>query len=145
MKHYNTDFLREERLLAEAKKGVWKSSVWYSAADIASHSAEVLNNISFQPSEWVRTGQIFSVRDHDNDYYPGYGLDIRPDKSVQPYPAMAEVVRVLQRQKNSWGMAFWFASVNSYLGNRRPQDLLNSGLSRVVAAAEYEVAGITHG
>ncbi|CAD2251032.1 hypothetical protein PSEUDT2PL_00014 [Stutzerimonas stutzeri] len=35
--------------------------------------------------------------------------------------------------------------MNSYLGGERPQDLLIAVPARVVAAAEYEVAGVTHG
>lgn len=58
---------------------------------------------------------------------------------------MAEVLRVFDGKKEGWGLAYWFASVNSYLGGKRPQDLLIAAPARVVAAVEDEVAGVTHG
>ena len=56
-----------------------------------------------------------------------------------------QMVSLLMPQKDDWGLAYWFISMNSYLGGERPQDLLIAVPARVVAAAEYEVAGVTHG
>lgn len=46
---------------------------------------------------------------------------------------------------SDWGLAYWFASVNSFLGGKRPQDLLIDTPDRVVDAAKDEVAGVLHG
>ena len=143
MKQPGANVLREARMLAKAKNTVWESGDWLSAADIASHAADGSSNNDSLPSEWERTGRIFSISYNGSDYYPGYGLD-RGEK-VGPHPAMAQVIKILQSKRNGWGMAFWFASVNSYLGGKRPQDMLEVDLALVVAAAEKELAGVTHG
>jgi len=36
----------------------------------------------------------------------------------------ARVLSVFRGRKDEWGLAYWFASVNSFLGGKRPQDLL---------------------
>jgi hypothetical protein len=43
-----------------------------------------------------------------------------------------------------WGLAFWFAGVNSFLGDERSQDLLEVSPERVVAAARDEMAEVQH-
>lgn len=55
------------------------------------------------------------------------------------------MLEIFRGKKDDWGLAYWFASVNSFLGGKRPQDLLISKPDRVVAAAEDEVAGVLHG
>lgn len=42
-------------------------------------------------------------------------------------------------------MAFWFSSLCSLLGARRPQDVLTTDPGMVVAAAVDEIQAITHG
>jgi hypothetical protein len=39
-------------------------------------------------------------------------------------------------QKEWLGMAFWFSAVNSYLGGKRQQDMLDTEQALVIAAAE---------
>jgi hypothetical protein len=60
-------------------------------------------------------------------------------------PALARVIRILEGKKDAWGMAYWFASVNSFLGGERPQDLLATQPDRVIAAAQDELEDIAHG
>jgi hypothetical protein len=47
--------------------------------------------------------------------------------------------------KDEWGIAYWFQSSNSFLGGKRPQDLLSSAPQRMLAAAEDEVQEVAHG
>jgi len=42
-------------------------------------------------------------------------------------------------------MAYWFMSSNSFLGGKRPQDLLMSAPEKVIAAAQDEVQAVAHG
>jgi hypothetical protein len=58
---------------------------------------------------------------------------------------LAEVIKVFAPHKNAWGIAYWFFSINSFLGGKRPQELLASHADRVVDAAIDEVQGVTHG
>lgn len=133
----------EAQMLAKAKKAVLESGDWLSAGDIANLAEFTSRNPSSQPNRWKREGRIFAIRHNGSDYFPIYGLD--KDAGYRPLPAMAKVLKVFDGKKDGWGLAYWFASVNSYLGGKRPQDLLLAAPSRVVAAAEDEVAGVTHG
>ncbi|MFJ7282482.1 hypothetical protein [Pseudomonas sp. NPDC099000] len=74
-------------MLAEAKKAVWESNDWLSAADIAQLTPDRSGNPYFSPNEWERRGQIFSIQYNGQDYYPGYGLD--KSAPLQLRPSMA--------------------------------------------------------
>ena len=77
------------------------------------------------------------------DYFPGYGLD--REAGFRPLKAMTKVIEVFAGSKDSWGMAYWFRSDNSFLGGKRPQDLLAAAPDRVIEAARDEVLEIAHG
>ena len=66
------------------------------------------------------------------DYFPPYALD--PSTDYRPAQGLAAFLG----RKDGWGLAYWFASVNSFIGGKRPQDLL-------IAAAQDDVAGVLHG
>ncbi|AOE85924.1 hypothetical protein [Pseudomonas sp. TCU-HL1] len=133
----------EAQMLAKAKKAVLESGNWLSAGDIASLAGFTSRNSSSQPNRWKRERRIFAIRHNGSDYFPIYALD--KDAGYRPLPAMAEVLKVFERQKDGWGLAYWFASVNSYLGGNRPQEVLATQPERVVAAAYDEIQGATHG
>jgi hypothetical protein len=139
----SSNLLREAQMLAKAKKAVLESGDWVSAAEIAKLGAFRSSNPSSQPNKWKREQRLFAIRHNGVDYFPVYGLD--KDAAYRPLPAMREVIKVLEPEKSGWGMAYWFASVNSYLGGKRPQDLLSRDPQRVIAAAREEAAGVTHG
>ena len=134
---------KEAQMLAKAKKAVLESGDWLSAADIAKLADFASANPSSQPNKWKREGRIFAIRHNGNDYYPIYALDDNAD--YRPRIGMREVLKVFGETKDGWGLAYWFSSVNSFLGGKRPQDVLKTDPARVVAAAEDELAGITHG
>lgn len=56
------------------------------------------------------------------DYFPGYALD--PSAGYRPAKGLTKVMGVFRGRKDDWGLAYWFATVNSFLGGKRPQDLL---------------------
>lgn len=135
--------LIEARMTAEARKRALETGDWMTAAQIAEVAGFSASNPSAQPNKWKKDGQIFAVRHRGVDYFPGYALD--PSTGYRPAKGLARVLAVYRGKKDDWGIAYWFASVNSFLGGRRPQDLLIGEPDRVVAAAEDEVAGVLHG
>ncbi|VVO74992.1 hypothetical protein [Pseudomonas fluorescens] len=139
----SSNLMREAQMLAKAKKAVLESGDWVTASDIAKLGEFTTNNPSSGPNKWKRHNRLFAIRHNGSDYFPVYGLD--NDAAYRPLPAMREVINILATKKNSWGMAYWFASVSSLLGGKRPQDLLVTDPQRVIEAAMDEVAGITHG
>ncbi|SIO36335.1 hypothetical protein SAMN05443247_04442 [Bradyrhizobium erythrophlei] len=135
--------LVEARMTAEARKAALESGDWLTAVQIAEMAGFSASNPSAQPNKWKKDGQIFAVRHRGVDYFPGYALD--PSAGYRPAKGLARVLGVLRGRKDDWGLAYWFASVNSFLGGKRPQDLLIDQPDRVLAAAEDEVAGVLHG
>jgi hypothetical protein len=135
--------LKEAAMLVQARKAVLESGDWLNAADIAQVAQLSTRNPSAQPNKWKKQGQIFAINHGGVDYFPGYGLD--PDTSYRPLKALAKVIEIFEGHKDSWGMAYWFRSDNSFLGGRKPQDLLASVPDRVIDAALDEIQGIAHG
>jgi hypothetical protein len=135
--------LIEARMTAEARKAALESGDWLTAAQIAEMAGFSASNPSAQPNKWKRDGLIFAIRHRGVDYFPSYALD--PATGYRPVKGLAKVLAVFKGRKNDWGLAYWFASVNSFLGGKRPQDLLGASPDRVVAAAEDELAGAAHG
>lgn len=135
--------LKEAAMLVQARKAVLESGDWLTAADIAQVAQLSTRNPSAQPNKWKKQGQIFAINHGGVDYFPGYGLD--PDTSYRPLKALAKVIEIFEGHKDSWGMAYWFRSDNSFLGGKKPQDLLASVPDRVIDAALDEIQGIAHG
>lgn len=135
--------LKEAVMLVQARKAVLESGDWLTAAEVAQLAELSTRNPSAQPNKWKKQGQIFAINHGGVDYFPGYGLD--RNAGFRPSKVMAKVIEILAKNKDSWGMAYWFRSDNSFLGGKRPQDLLASEPERVIEAAMDEVQEISHG
>jgi hypothetical protein len=53
---------------------------------------------------------------------------------------MAEILNIFGDAKDGWGLAFWFAGLNSFLEDGRPQDVLATDPEQVIVAAKDELA-----
>lgn len=135
--------LKEAGMLVRARKAVLESGDWLTAAQLAELAGLSTNNPSAQPNKWKKNGQIFAINHNGVDYFPGYGLD--RDANFRPLKAMAKIIEVFSDHKDAWGMAFWFLSVNSFLGGKRPQDLIAVTPQKVIDAAIDEVQEVAHG
>lgn len=135
--------LKEAAMLVRARTEVLKEGQWLTTAQIAELAGFSASNPSAQPNKWKHRGQIFAIRHHGIDYFPGYGLD--PETGYRPRKALAEVLATFGELKDPWGLAYWFSSVNSFLGGQRPQDLLARQPDRVLAAAVDELEAVAHG
>ncbi|AYF88165.1 hypothetical protein D6Z43_13780 [Pseudomonas sp. DY-1] len=131
------------QMLTRAKQGVLESTRWLSATEIEGLCGVHGKGATDQTSGWLRDGKIFSIHHDGGDYFPSYALDELD--GYRPIKAMSDVLRAFGPTKDSWGVACWFVSVNSYLGGKRPQDLLTTHPDQVVAAAYDELQGIPHG
>lgn len=134
--------LIEARMAAQARTAVLASGEWLTAAQVAHLAGFSATNPSAQPNRWKKEGQIFAIRHRGNDYFPAWALDAQAN--YRPRKHLAAVLSVLGGHKDGWGLAYWFAAVNSMLGGKRPQDLLALAPQRVLAAAQDEMAEIAH-
>ncbi|CAI0723602.1 hypothetical protein [Serratia fonticola] len=135
--------LKEAAMVARSRKAVLESADWLTAAQVAELAGLSASNPSTQPNKWKRQKQIFAITHNGVDYFPGYGLD--PDTGYRPRKGLKPVLDVFGEHKDGWGLAYWFLSANSFLGGKRPQDVLASEPERVIAAAEDEIKEINHG
>jgi hypothetical protein len=55
---------------------------------------------------------------------------------------MAEILTIFADPKDEWTLAFWFAGLNNYFDDERPQDVLATDPERVIAAAKDEIAEV---
>lgn len=135
--------LVEARMTAHARSEVLASGDWLTAAQVAALAGFSTSNLSAQPNKWKKDGQIFAIRHQGLDYFPAYGLDA--EARYRPLKPLALILAVFGAAKDGWGMAYWFASANSFLGGKRPQDVLLKSPERVLAAGTDEIAAIAHG
>ena len=130
------------RMLIEAKTAILNSGDFLPATEVAKLAGFSSTNLSVQPNKWKRSREIFAIQHGREDYLPLYALnpaDHRPRKE------MAEILEVFGDAKDGWGLAFWFAGLNSFLDDERPQDVLAADPELVIAAAKDEMAEYEHG
>jgi hypothetical protein len=132
----------EAKMFARAQKLILESEDFARATDIAELGHFSSSNPSSQPNRWKKAGLIFAVPYKGADLYPLYALDLK--EGAKPLPVMAKILRVLA-DKDDWQKAFWFGSVNTYLGDKMPKELLKSKPQEVLHAAEIEATGLQHG
>jgi hypothetical protein len=132
----------QARMLIDAKTAILTSGDFVPASDVAKIAGFSTTNPSVQPNKWKRNRDIFAIQQGRDDYFPLYALN--PDDH-RPRKQMAEILRIFGDAKDGWGLAFWFAALNSFLDDERPQDVLAVDPDRVIAAAKDEMAGVQHG
>ncbi|MBE0401856.1 hypothetical protein EI168_17385 [Halomonas sp. FME1] len=135
--------LREAEMEARARRAVMESGDWLTVDEILQLPGVRSRGDSVHPAQWKQQGDIFTINDHGTDYYPAFGLE--KDAGYRPYRVMSKIIDIFKEDKDGWGMAFWFQSINSYLGGLRPQDLIATDPDLVIDAALDEVRGVTHG
>lgn len=135
--------LKEAAMLVQARSAVLESGDLLTAAEVAQLAGLSMRNPSAQPNKWKKQGLIFAISHNGVDYFPGYGLD--REAGFRPIKAMAKVIETFAGHKDGWGMAYWFRSDNSFLGGKRPQDLLATSPEQVIEAALDEIQEIAHG
>lgn len=135
--------LLQAKMIKNARKAALESTSWLTAREIGEMAELAPNNPSVQVSKWKRDHRIFSINRGNVALFPAYALDSA--KGYRPVRGLRPILELFGESKDGWGLAYWFSSVNSYLGGKRPQDLLASHPERVLAAAQEEIAGVAHG
>jgi len=134
--------VKEARMIAKARQVALNSAQWLTAEQVSVLAGFSSINPSAQPNKWKSKGMIFAIHHRGTDYFPAYGLT--PD-TRRPIKVLSEILTLFRDTKDSWGLAYWFASSNGYLGGRKPMDLLHSLPKEVISAAKDELMGVTHG
>lgn len=85
---------------------------------------------------------LFSVDHEGIELFPAYAFT---DDQLQPLSGLQAILTLFAGKKDDWGVAYWFASANGYLGGKPPQDVLRTNPEEVLLAVKDELAGVTHG
>lgn len=134
---------REAEMTIRAKSATLSSCKWLTGSELSilrGCDLECMNNLL---SLWKAEMMVFSIEHESIEYYPCYAFDEKNE-----YMPVRDLKRILQEfdgNRNGWGLAFWFASVNGYLDGHSPQVLLNIAPEKVLAAARADLIGILHG
>ena len=83
----------------------------------------------------VASNQVFGFDWLSTLWIPMFQFELR-DLSVKPGAQL--VMAELGTSFDGWARAAWFALPNSWLNDRRPVDLMDSGLSEVLGAARID-------
>jgi len=138
--------LKEAKMQSDAQKAVMDAGAeaggWLSATEVAKVAGLSATNPSAQPNKWKRERRIFAINSEGVDLFPAYGLD--PKNSYRPRAGLKPILDIFGETKDAWGLAYWFAAVNGFLGGKRPQDVLLTDPDRVAAAAADEAEGVLH-
>ncbi|MCU6421262.1 MbcA/ParS/Xre antitoxin family protein [Klebsiella aerogenes] len=116
-------------------------SEWLSAKELSEKAQFKNTNPSAGPNRWKSAGRIFAIQINGKDKYPGYALD----EGYRPVPVVKQVISVFGEKKTPWGLAIWFGSANSWLGGKKPKDVLKTMPGQVLQAAQAELDGGAHG
>lgn len=87
--------------------------------------------------------RIFSVEYEGQIYYPSYAFSTGDQGDL--IRGLLDVLTVLHSEKSGWDMAFWFRSPNTFLGGKRPEDVLSQNLEDLLFAAQEEVSSFMPG
>jgi hypothetical protein len=116
-------------------------SVWLTARELSEKANFQSSNPSAGPNRWKSAGSIFALQLQGKDNYPEYALD----EGFRPIPVVKQVISLFGEKKTPWGLAIWFGSENSWLGGKKPKDVLASQPKQVLLAAQAEREGAIHG
>ena len=134
----------DAEMISRAQTEVLENAIWLTAVQVAELANLSTVSTNEQLSRWKQEARIFSIKPAGSaELFPAYGFDA--SSSFRPIEELADVITILTARKDGWGLAYWFASVNGFLGGRRPQELLAVLPREVVAAANDEASGVTHG
>lgn len=132
--------LRRAPMNIEAVKAIYRGTDWLSAAEIGVFLREFAGSTSVNPAatvdRWRLRGEIFAIRYQGKNRYPRYafGADWRPVQAIR-------IVLQLFPRSDPWLLAAWFESSSSYLGGKKPREIIQTGgdLEMIAAAQDYHV------
>ncbi len=128
--------------MSEATKAkIIAMSTWLTIHDLS----QLLQCGSEQTSDLIQTwkseAKVFTLNHQGVLLLPSYIFT----PEGQPLTQLQRVLRTFQNHKSSWAIAAWFVSINGWLNNERPIDLITTKPSALIQAAIFEITPIDHG
>jgi len=120
---------------ARARKAFLAEMEALSSREVAELVGSRATNQAALANRWKEEGRIFAVEAGGQTLFPAFQFS---EDSGQPQPVIAQILTVLQPRFSGWQTALWFTGRNSWLGAKRPVDVLKSDPEAVVEAARRE-------
>ena len=114
---------------------------WLTSAELSDRAGFKNRNRSAGPNGWKQRGKIFAINVEGHDRYPAYALD----EAYQPLKILKDILTVFGDRTSARSIASWMGTVNSWLGGKKPKDLMKQDPAAVLHAALIEKAGAQHG
>jgi hypothetical protein len=112
---------------------VMAGTAWLTSDELAGRISANRSGCVDTMARWTREGRLFAMDMGDKRVYPAYAFDA----AGEPLPVIKRVLQNLFMH-DSFSLACWFESPNTYLDGSRPRDMLVTDPERVVAAAEAQ-------
>ncbi|WP_166307834.1 integrase [Photorhabdus cinerea] len=135
---------RDARFLARRKalkELILSDSIWLTSMAISDGYGFKSSNKSAGPNRWKNCNKIFAITVDGKDYFPQYALN----EDFKPLDIVKKIITLFGDKKTSWGLAVWFGSNNSWLGNKKPKEVLKTMPEQVLIAAKGELEKGVHG
>lgn len=123
------------KLQARALERIYTGTSWLTAEQIGVLGKHGTANPAAAAHRWKANAQLFAIRRDGRDMYPRYALG----DDFTPLPVVKRVLKTLV-DHDPLRVAGWFESTSSFLGGKRPRELVLSKPERVVQAAQDTVA-----
>lgn len=122
------------RLEAQAWRQILSGGEWLTAAEVGELANLGAGNPVATVNRWKKDRKIFAITRDGRDYFARYALGT----DFRPLPAVVAVLKILPWQSGE-RLAAWFESTSSFLGGKRPREVLASDPMWVARAAQDAV------
>ena len=119
---------------ATARDEVLREFGAFTSADVGKMAGSKSPNRAALAHRWKSDGRIFSVSHNGANYFPGFQFS----GEGQPFPVIADVLKIIGEVLSPWELALWFTKNNGVLGGQRAVELLGSAPERLIEAAKVE-------
>lgn len=119
-----------ERDTIEWRKRFMSENKSWTSAQVAKESSSSAKNRAAIASRWIGEKRIFSVPFAGKTWFPRFQF-----RDGRPIPAVSKVIKAFQDHATGWDLAYFFTSPNSFIGDRKPLELLREDPKRLESLA----------
>ncbi|WP_141508667.1 hypothetical protein [Ramlibacter sp. WS9] len=109
---------------------IYEGTEWLTAHQVASRAGVAVGSVR----RWKAQRKLFSIWLAGRSVYPAYAFD--RVRQWRPLAVVAEVLSAAPEWAPGYTAAF-FESTSSFLGGRRPREILSLDPRRAIAAAKF--------